>query len=86
MAGMAAMMMPADTALVRLMPNSMQIVNRKLPSRDSRKISWRVGRLIGASAGGLTSQCGIANTPMPKRSQASKNTGKAATSGLDKAT
>ena len=43
MAGIAAMITPADTALVRLTPNSMQIENRKLPRKDSRNSSRRVG-------------------------------------------
>ena len=53
---------------------------------DSRKISCCIARLSGASSGGLHSQCGMARPPMPKRSQASRKTGSAATSGLDSAT
>jgi len=84
--GRVAMMMPADTAVVRLTPNSMQMVNRKLPRNDSRKSRPLVWRLMGGSLAGLTSQCGMASTPMPKRSQASKKTGRASTSGLLRAT
>ena len=41
-AGIDAMITPADTALVRLTPNSMQIENMKLPRKDSRKTRPRV--------------------------------------------
>ena len=41
-AGIDAMITPADTALVRLTPNSMQIENRKLPRKDSRNTRPRV--------------------------------------------
>ena len=85
-AGMAAMITPADTALVRLTPNSMQIENRKLPRNDSRNSSCLVCRVMGASLAGFLSQPAMAMPPMPKRSQASRNTGRAATSGLDSAT
>ena len=85
-AGIAAMITPAATALVMLTPNSMQIENKKLPRNDSKNTNQRVCDVIGASPTGFFSQCAIASPPMPKRSQASKNTGIAATSGLDKAT
>ena len=85
-AGIDAMITPADTALVRLTPNSMQIENRKLPRKDSRNTRPRVRGVIGGSSGGRRSQCGIASAAMPKRSQASSSTGNAATSGLDRAT
>ena len=53
-AGIEAMMTPADTALVRLTPNSMQMENRKLPRKDSRNTSRRVcarhRRLVGGLA------------------------------------
>ena len=83
---MDAMMTPADTALVRLTPNSMQIENRKFPRKDSRNTSFFVCAVMGASRAGLRSQCSMASPPMPKRSQASRNTGIAAASGLDSAT
>jgi hypothetical protein len=38
-AGMAAKMTPADTALVMLTPNSMQIEKRKFPRNDSKNNS-----------------------------------------------
>ena len=85
-AGIEAMITPADTALVMLTPNSMQIENRKLPRKDSRNTSLRVWAVMGASPNGLRSQCSMASPPMPKRSQASRNTGIAATKGLDSAT
>ena len=85
-AGMDAMITPADTALVRLTPNSMKIENRKLPRNDSRKTRPRVRALMGASSGARRSQCGMANAAMPNRSHASSSTGKAATSGLERAT
>ena len=85
-AGIAAMMTPADTALVRLTPNIMQIENRKLPRNDSRNTSARVRPVIGGSSAGRLSQCGMAAAAMPKRSHASRNTGNAATSGFDSAT
>ena len=80
------MITPAETALVRLTPYSMQIENRKLPRNDSRKTRRRVARVMGGSFAGLRSQGSMASAPMPKRSQASRNTGNAATSGLDSAT
>ena len=80
------MITPAETALVMLTPKSMQIENMKLPRKDSRKISLRVVGVIGASFAGLRSQCNMPNPPMPKRSQASRKTGRAATRGLDRAT
>ena len=80
------MITPAETALVMLTPNSMQMENRKLPRNDSRNTSRLVCADIGASPAGLRSQCSMARPPMPKRSQASRNTGIAAASGLDRAT
>ena len=80
------MMTPAATALVMLTPNSMQIENKKLPRKDSRNSSFWVWPLIGVSCAGFFSQCSIAMPPIPNRSQASRNTGSAATSGLDSAT
>ena len=44
------------------------------------------GNVIGGSLAGLRNQCSTARPPMPKRSQASRNTGMAAASGLDSAT
>ena len=85
-AGIDAMITPAETALVMLTPYSMQMENRKLPRNDSRNTSCRVCRVIGGSSAGLRSQCSMAKPPMPKRSQASRNTGSAAASGLDSAT
>jgi hypothetical protein len=85
-AGMAAMITPAETALVRLTPHSMHSENRKLPRKDSRNSRRRVRGVRGASVAGLRSQCSIARPPMPKRSQASRNTGIAAASGFDSAT
>ncbi len=80
------MITPADTALVRLTPNSMQIENMKLPRNDSRNTSQRVRAVIGGSSGVRLSQCGMASAAMPKRSHASSSTGKAATRGLERAT
>ena len=77
---------PAETALVMLTPNSMQMENRKLPRNDSRNSSRRVRPESGGSSAGLRSQGSIATAAMPKRIQASRNTGRAATSGLDSAT
>ena len=85
-AGIDAMITPAETALVMLTPNSMQIEKRKLPSRDSRNTSARVRLVIGGSSAGRRSQCGIASAAMPNRNHASRKTGKAATSGLESAT
>src|SRR5450759_2567683 len=85
-AGMDAMMTPAEIALVMLTPYSMQIVNRKLPRKDSTKTSFLVAQVMTGSEAGLVSQCGIARPPMAKRNQASNRTGMAATSGLDNAT
>ena len=80
------MITPADTALVMLTPVIMQIENRKLPRNDSRKTSIRVLRVSGASFAGFRIQRNMATAPIPKRNQANKNTGKAATSGLVSAT
>ena len=85
-AGMAARMTPADTALVMLTPYNIQIENRKLPRKDSRKTSLFVALVIGGSPAGLISQRPMAIPAMPKRSHASKKTGRAATRGLDSAT
>ena len=85
-AGMEAMITPAEVALVRLTPEIMQMVNRKLPKSDCRNSSPRVCVVIGGSSGVLRSQCGMATTPMPKRSQASRKIGNVAASGFDNAT
>ena len=85
-AGIAAKITPADTALVSPMPYSMQIENRKFPRNDSRNTSQRVCADRGPSEAGFFSQGSMAMAAMPKRSQASKNTGSAATSGLLKPT
>ena len=85
-AGIVAITTPAVTAPVMLTPNSMQIENKKLPKNDSRNSRRLVWPVIGASSTGFFSQCNMAAPPIPKRSQASKKTGRAATSGLDKAT
>ncbi len=85
-AGIVAITTPAATALVMLMPNSMQIENKKLPKNDSKNSKRLVWGVIGTSLAGFFSQCSIAAPPMPKRSQASRKTGRATTSGLDKAT
>ena len=84
-AGMDAMMTPAEIALVMLTPYSMQIVNRKLPRKDSTKTSFLVAQVMDGSETGFASQCGIAKPPMAKRSQASNMTGRTATRGLARA-
>ncbi len=84
--GIADMVTPAATALVRLTPVTMHSVNRKLPKKDSRNSSQRVCADSGASPGTGRSQPSMATAPMPKRSQASSSTGNRATSGLDRAT
>ena len=48
-AGIAAMMTPADTALVMLTPNNMQMENRKLPKNDCRNSCHDSERLRGGS-------------------------------------
>ncbi len=85
-AGMLAKITPADTALVMLTPYNMQIDNRKLPKGDSMKTSHLTCGVNGGSCAGARSQGDMASAAMPKRSQASRNTGNTATSGLDKAT
>jgi hypothetical protein len=85
-AGMADMITPADTAVVMLTPNSMQMENKKLPKKDCQNSSQRVRAVQAGSSGGRRSQCGMANPPKPKRSHASRKTGKAATSGFESAT
>ncbi len=79
-AGMPAMMTPALIALASRMPNSMQMENRKLPRKDSRNSRPRVRRSRGGAPGAARSQCAMATAAMPKRNQASRNTGKVATS------
>jgi len=64
----------------------MQTENRKLPKKDSRKSSLRSRALSTGSSGALRVQLAIATAAMPKRIQASKNTGNTATSSLDKPT
>jgi hypothetical protein len=85
-AGMAAKMTPADTALVMLTPKSMQIEKRKFPKKDSKNKSPLVRRSIGSSDVGFFSHPAIATAAIPKRSQANKKTGIAATRGLESAT
>ena len=85
-AGMAAMVTLAATAPVIDTPVIMQMVNKKLPKKDSKNSSVRALGVKGASAAGRRNQPAMATTPMPKRSQASSKTGKAAASGLDSAT
>jgi len=52
-AGMAAMVTPADKALVRLTPYTMHRVNRKLPRKASRNSSHRTCAVSGGSAAGF---------------------------------
>ena len=85
-AGIAAMITPADTALVMLTPNSMQMENKKLPKNDSKKTSFLVCKLMGGSSAGFLSHRVIAKPPIPKRIQANKKTGKVIDKGLDSAT
>ncbi len=80
------MITPAATALVMLTPYNMQIEKRKLPRNDSKNTSCFVCCVMGASSAGFLSQCSMAAPPMPKRSHASRKTGKTATNGLDSAT
>jgi hypothetical protein len=85
-AGMEDMITPAETALVMDTPVIMQSVKRKLPRKDSRKTSQRDCVESGFSSAGFFSQRSMATAPMPKRSQASRNTGSSAASGLVSAT
>jgi hypothetical protein len=85
-AGMAAITTPAASAEVTATPNSMQIENRKLPRKLSQNISWRSCGDSGASPGPRFTQWIIATAAMPKRSHASRKTGKVATSSLDRPT
>jgi hypothetical protein len=64
----------------------MQIENRKLPRKLSQKSSTRSRRVSGASPAGRRSQVSMATVAIPKRSQASRNTGRAATSSFDRPT
>jgi hypothetical protein len=64
----------------------MQMLNRKLPRKLSQKRSLRSPLVSGASPGGRGSHVTIAAAAMPKRSQASRNTGNAATRSLDRPT
>ena len=80
------MMTPAVTALVRLTPEIMHSVNKKLPRNASRNSSLRVEAVNLGSSAGLGSQCTMATAPMPKRSQASRKIGRVAARGLDNAT
>ena len=83
---MADRMTPADSVLVMLTPNNIQIENMKLPRKDSKNIKPQVRRSRGASSAGFFSQASMAMAAIPKRNQANKNTGRMATSGLDRAT
>jgi len=62
-AGMAAMMTLADTAVVILTPNSMQIEKRKLPKERFEKRNFRVAGVMGNSSAGRLSQCRVAEPP-----------------------
>ena len=64
----------------------MQIENKKLPKKDSKNKNTRVRRSIGASSAGFLSQDAMATAAMPKRIQANRKTGMAATRGLHRAT
>ena len=81
------MITPAASAEVSATPNSMQIENRKLPRKRLAE-QQHAGRArdSGASPGARRSQRGIATAAMPKRSQASRNTGNTTTSSLDRPT
>ena len=83
---MADRMTPADRVLVMLTPNSMHMENMKLPKKDSKNKKPQVRPSKGPSSGGFFSQAIMAMAAMPKRNQASKNTGKIVTKGLDRAT
>ncbi len=85
-AGMAAMMTPAASAEVSATPKSMKMEKRKLPKKDSKKSSVRSRRLSGASPGWRLTHEAMATAAMPKRSQASRKTGKTSTSVLESAT
>jgi len=85
-AGIAAITTPAASAEVAITPYSMQIENRKFPMKLSQNSSTRSRRDRGASPGTRRSQCSMATAAMPKRSQASRNTGNAATSSFDRPT
>ena len=75
-------MTPVALAEVSMTPVSMQIENRKLPKKDCRN---RL-RPCGARPASGRVQGSITIAARPKRSQASRNTGKTAVSGLLKAT
>jgi hypothetical protein len=84
---MAAITTPAATADVSSTPYSMQIENRKLPRKLSQNSSRRSCGDSGASPGSRRrTQCAMATAAMPKRSQASRNTGNTATSRRDRPT
>ena len=68
------------------MPLNMQIENRKLPKKESKKKSRRSVRVSGASPCARNVHGSIATEAMAKRKNASANTGMTATSGLDNAT
>ena len=84
--GSAAMITPAASAVLMATPYSMQIENRKLPRKLSKKSSTRSWRARGVSLAGRRTQPAIATAAMPKRSQASRKIGKTATSSLDSPT
>jgi hypothetical protein len=85
-AGIAAMMTPAASAELCVMPKSMQIENKKLPKKDSRKSSPCVRRSSGASSDGLCSHSAMATAAMAKRSHARMKTGKTITRAFEKPT
>ena len=80
------MITPAATAEVSATPKSMQIENRKLPRKLSQNSSLRSCADSGASPSRRRTQCAIASAARPKRNQASRNTGKAASSSFDSPT
>jgi hypothetical protein len=85
-AGSAAITTPAATAEVAATPKSMQIEKPKLPRKLSQNNSRRSRAANAGSPTARGSQCGIASAAMPKRSQASRKTGKTPTSNFDSPT
>ena len=83
-AGMPAITTPAAKAPLSFTPYNMQIEKQKLPRKLSQKSRRRSCAESGASPGERATQCSIATAAMPKRSQASRNTGSTATSSFDR--
>jgi hypothetical protein len=77
---------PAAVAVVSAMPLNIQIENRKLPKKESKKKRRLSVRVNGSSPCARNVHGSIATEAIANRKNARANTGMTATSGFDSAT